>query len=454
MVCEGNGVSVPEVIETERSAPVAIPELLGRERARSVWRRRLGWIAAAAVLLSVVAFLALRRGEHGAARPAFKTEPVTVGALTVKVSVTGTLKPTNNVEVGSELSGLVAKVLVDENDHVKKGDALAQIDVSKLQDAVARSRAAVAAAEAQVLQSEATVMEARSTLDRYEQVSQLSGGKVPSRAEMDAGRANLKRAEASAAMARANVPQARATLRSDETNLGKATIRSPIDGVVLTRKVDPGQTVAATLQAPVLFTIAEDLQKMELQVDVDEADVGQVKVGQSVTFTVDAWPGRTYAGVVTRLGYGSQTKDGVVSYPAVIAVDNRDLSLRPGMTATAEIVTVTRRDALLVPNAALRFTPAPSGGAMPMPPKGPGGGGMGLMGRLLPRPPPDKAKLQPPQAPPGAAAGARVWIASDSGPTPVTVRTGATNGQVTEILGGGSLSAGTPVITEMLGSGP
>lgn len=423
-----------------------LPQLLANESTRSLRRRRLTWIAVILAGLAVGAVLVWQPCARHVDLPPFKTEPVTVGALTVKVSVTGTLKPTNNVEVGSELSGLISKVLVDENDRVKKGQVLAQFDIAKLSDAVARSRAAVAAAEAQVMQNEATVMEAQATFQRYEQVSQLSGGKVPSRAEMDAGRANLKRAEATAAMAKASVPQARASLRSDETNLGKATIRSPIDGIVLTRKIDPGQTVAATLQAPVLFTIAEDLQKMQLEVDVDEADVGQVQVGQSVTFTVDAWPGRTYRGKVTRLGFGSQTKEGVVSYPAVINVDNADLSLRPGMTATAEIVTVTRKEALLVPNAALRFAPGSEAG-LPAPPQG-----GGIMGRIMPRPPAEKPKKA--QPPPTDGGGAKVYVVGDDSshtPVAVAVKTGATNGQVTEILAG-HLTAGTQVITARSGA--
>ena len=253
------------------------------------------------------------------------------------------------------------QVLVDENDRVKKGQVLAQLDLAKLKDAVTKSRATLAAAEAQVLQAQATMEEARAQLARFKQVAELSGGKVPSKSELATAEANLKRAEANEASARASVTQARANLQSDETNLGKASIRSPIDGVVLTRKVEPGQTVAAALQAPVLFTLAEDLAKMKLQVDVDEADVGQVRVGQTATFTVDAWPGRKYTGVITRVGYGSQTKDNVVSYPTVLAVSNDDLSLRPGMTGTADIVTVTRENVLLVPNAALRFTPRAAG---------------------------------------------------------------------------------------------
>jgi len=193
----------------------------------------------------------------------------------VKVSATGNLQPTNQVDVGSELSGIVDQVLVDDNDRVKKGQVLARLDLSKLQDTVTKSRANLASAEAQVQQMQATVAEARAALARFRQVAQLSGGKVPSKSEMESAEANLKRAEANVASARASVTEARATLQSDETNLAKANIRSPIDGVVLTRKVEPGQTVAASFQAPVLFYPGEDLAKMELQVDVDEADVGQ-----------------------------------------------------------------------------------------------------------------------------------------------------------------------------------
>jgi HlyD family secretion protein len=357
--------------------------------------------------------------------------------LVVKVSATGNLQPTNKVEVSSELSGIVTEVLVDENDRVNKGQVLAQLDLSKLKDAVTKSRATLEAAEAQVLQAQATVEEARAQLARFKQVAELSGGKVPSKSEMATAEANLRRAEANEASARASVTQARANLRSDETNLGKASIRSPIDGVVLTRKIEPGQTVAAALQAPVLFTLA---------VDVDEADVGQVRVHQEATFTVDAWPGRKYTGVITRVGYGSQTKDNVVSYPTVLAVNNDDLSLRPGMTGTADIVTVTRENVLLVPNAALRFTPAvvgaPAGGS-------PGGPPGGIVGKLMPRPP-----SQPPKLPAPVTDGRpRVWVLRGGQAAPIEIQTGATNGQMTEVLGG-TLAAGTQVITEASGSQP
>lgn len=411
-------------------------------RSGGLFSGRWLWLAGALMAIAVAAWLLLRSGEDKAV-PRYTTEAATLGTLMVKVSATGNLQPTNTVDVGSELSGIVDKVYVDDNDEVKKGQILAQLDLSRLQDTVAKSRASLTAAEAQVLQAQATVAEARATLARYRQVSQLSGGKVPSRTEMDAAEANLKRAEANVASARASVTQARATLQSDETNLGKANIRSPINGVVLSRQVDPGQTVAASFQAPVLFKLAEDLTKMELQVDVDEADVGQVKVGQKATFGVDAWPGREYSAVITRVGYGARVAEGVVSYLTVLEVDNDDFSLRPGMTGTADITTLIRENVLLVPNAALRFTPAPAAAAEKQ-------SGGGVMGALMPRMPRPARKVKPP---PNASGTQRVWVLQDGEPVALDVKTGATNGRVTEVAGG-ALKAGMQTITEALDAQP
>ena len=414
------GSALKEILETRSAGPIP---------------RRWLWIAAALVLIAVAVW-SLRSGKDSAA-PSYVTEPATVGTLVVKVSATGNLQPTNQVEVGSELSGIVEQVFVDDNDEVTKGQLLARLDLSKLNDAVARSRASLAAAEAQVLQAQATVAESRAALERYRQVSKASGGKVPSRTEMDAAEANLKRAEANEASARASVVQARAQLQSNETDVRKANIRSPINGVVLLRDIEPGQTVAASFQAPVLFTLAEDLSKMELQVDVDEADVGQVQVGQHATFSVDAWPGREYSAVITRVGFGAQADEDVVSYLTVLAVTNDDLSLRPGMTGTAEITTLTRENALLVPNAALRFTPPTTETAQKK-------AGSSVVSTLMPRPPRPERKVRT-TANNGATP--RVWVVRDGQPVPIDVQTGATNGRVTEITGG-PLEAGMQVITE------
>ncbi len=368
----------------------------------------------------------------------FVSEEAVSGKLLVTASASGTLQPTKSVDVGSELSGTLASVLVQENDVVKKGQLLAQLDTAKLNDAVAKSQAALAAAEASVAQAQATVAESKASLARMQRVAELSGGKVPAKSELDTAEATLARAIASEASARADVVQARATLKTDETNLGKATIRSPVDGVVLTRKVEPGQTVAAAMTTPVLFVLAEDLSKMELQVKVDEADVGNVKNGQKATFTVSAWPGRKFPAQITRVGLGSTTTDNVVTYKTILQVSNDDLALRPGMTATASIVTAERENVLLVPNAALRFTPPGLPGAGQMPERS-------FLSRMLPGPPPQPAKTKPVAASTGGEA--KVWVMSESGPQPVALKTGVSNGRQTEVLGG-ELKAGMSVITD------
>jgi HlyD family secretion protein len=249
---------------------------------------------------------------------------------------------------------------------------------------------------------------------------------VPSQQELDTAKAVLARAQADDASARAVVSQTQATLDANRTDLTKAVIRSPINGVVLKRSVEPGQTVAASFQAPVLFTLAEDLTQMELDVDVDEADVGQVQKGQEATFTVASYPNRTFPARITDVHYGSQTVAGVVTYETVLKVDNSDLALRPGMTATAAITVKRVENALLVPNAALRFTPPVQE------PRASTGGG--LLSKILPRPP------QPaPSAREEAQSGAKqqhVWIVRNGQLDAISVTTGTTDGVMTEVTAG------------------
>lgn len=396
------------------------------------------WLLSAAALFVAVLVAVLLGSGNGAPRGQFVSEAVVRGKLLVTASASGTLQPTKSVDVGSELSGTLAAVLAQENDVVKKGQLLAQLDTAKLKDAVAKSQAAVAAADASVAQAQATVAEARAALSRMRRVAELSGGKVPARSELDTAEATLARAIASEASAHADVVQARATLKTDETNLGKATIRSPVDGVVLTRKVEPGQTVAAQMTTPVLFALAEDLAKMELQVKVDEADVGNVKPGQRATFTVSAWPGRKFPATIQRVGLGSTTTDNVVTYKTILQVNNDDLALRPGMTATASIVTAERENALLVPNAALRFTPPGAAGSGKAPERS-------FLSRLMPGPPPMPAKQKPAAVPNGGEV--RVWILGDNGPQAVPIKVGVSNGRQTEVLGG-ELAVDAQVLTD------
>lgn len=445
------GSAIPErpaeaattILDTASASPEsseALAQVLGPTTGRS--RLSRGWhglLALGVVLaLAAVGYAWLSRGTSAA--PQYRTAQVTRGNLVVSVTATGNLQPTNQVDVGSELSGTMEAVLVDVNDTVKRGQVLARLDTTRLQHELDNARGGLAASQAQVHLTAATVQETALQYKRLQSIFKSSSGTLVSQFDLDAAEAAWKRAVAANAGAIAAVAQAKAARDSDQTNLSKAIIRSPIDGVVLTRNIEPGQTVAASLQAPVLFSLAEDLSKMELQVDVDEADVGQVHDGQRATFTVDAYPGREYPAVIRRVGYGSQTKDGVVSYLTVLTVDNDDLTLRPGMTATATIVVSEQKNALLIPNAALRFTPE-TGEA-----KTESGG---FISRLLPHPPhrstPKKVKV--------TGMSRQVWVLHDGQPQAVTITTGASDGKLTEVSSG-ALQPGMPVILERLGTPP
>jgi len=406
------------------NADAALQDLLGPAGApRRWWRRRSTW-AAIALLAAGGAGLWWWLGQRqAAAAPQYQTQPATRGALTVTVTASGTLQPTTQVAIGSELSGTVASVHVDVNDRVKKGQVLVALDDARLRDQVSGSRAALAAAEAALAQARAGAVEARDSLARLRDVQQRSGGLVPSASEMAAAEAAAARAEAIVASALANVAQARATLSSNETNLRKATIRSPIDGVVLSRAAEPGNAVAASLQAVTLFTLAEDLTKMKLVVNVDEADVGQVKTGQAASFTVSAYPTRRYPARITRVGYGSTTKDNVVTYLADLSVNNDDLSLRPGMTATATITTVEHADVLLVPNAALRYTPSTA-------PAAAASAGNSIVSSMMPRPPGAGRQRS---AGTNIAQVRQVWVLDGGQPRALPVTPGVSDGRQTEV---------------------
>lgn len=289
-------------------------------------------------------------------------------------------------------------------------------------------------------------------MKRLEEVQRISGGKLPSAAELDGGRAALERAQADVQAAKASVDDAKASLVTVETDLSKAAIKSPIDGVILTRSVDPGNAVAASLQAVTLFTVAEDLKQLRLEVAVDEADVGGVQQGQTASFTVSAYPARNYPASVTRVDYGATKTDNVVTYVARLEVDNHDLSLRPGMTANATINATERKDVLLVPNAALRFTPLENGAAAAKPK-----GGTGLVGQIMPRGP---ARNRNPGGarPEGSAPGQvrKLWVLRQvdgkEQPQQLQVRTGLSDGRMTEVQSQ-ELKEGDLVITDQRAAG-
>ena len=264
------------------------------------------------------------------------------------------MQPTNQVQISSELSGTVATVNADFNDHVTKGQQLASLVTDNLQAAVALSAATLTARQADVRQAQATVDE---TAAAYARAQPLADKGLTSVGTAEAAKAAAARATAALASANANLQIAQANASIAQSDLGKANIVSPVDGIVLSRAVEVGQTVAASLQAPILFTLAEDLTKMQLQVDIDEADVGKVAEGNAATFTVEAYAGRTFPAIIEQVRYSPATVEGVVTYKAILTVDNSDLVLRPGMTATAEITVEEVKDTLLVPNAALRYAP-------------------------------------------------------------------------------------------------
>jgi HlyD family secretion protein len=431
---------------TQKTAtPADLQALLGEDHAPRWWRRPSLWIGLAVLLVVAGGLYYWQAQKASQAAPVYVTTELRQGSLTLNVSANGTLQPTRSVNVGSELSGTVKRVLVDVNDRVKAGQVMVELDASKFNDQVARSRASLTAARAQLALSQATVTESRAGLARLENVFRLSGGQVPSAAELDTARAALARAEAGEASARANVGVAQATLSTDETNLAKAAIRSPIDGVVLSRSVDPGNAVAASLQAVTLFSVAESLTQLQLEASVDEADVGTVQPGQTASFTVSAYPARRFPATIRRVAFGATTTNNVVTYTATLDVDNTDLSLRPGMTAVATIVAIERNDVLLVPNTALRFSPTTAAVA------GPSSGGGSILSKMLPRPPRGSgAKVAGTES---QAPGTRqIWVLQQGQPVAVQVQTGISDGRMTEVSGE-QVRPGMAVITDQRSAG-
>ncbi|MEO0703462.1 MAG: efflux RND transporter periplasmic adaptor subunit [Pseudomonadota bacterium] len=358
----------------------------------------------------------------------YVTAPVERAGFSVLVTATGTVEPTNLVEVSSELSGTLEKVNVDYNDTVVVGYELARLDTTTLEAQLAVSRAQLDAAIARVARARASLDDART---KFESARALDERGTTSRQAFISAQAEFRRASADLQTAQADQALAEATVDLNQATFDKACICSPIDGVILDRAVDPGQIVAATLSAPVLFTIAEDLTQMELHVDIDEADIGRVQVGNPAKFTVDAYEERRFPAEITEVRFAPQTVDGVVTYQAILTIDNSDLLLRPGMTATADITVATVTDALVVPNAALRYAPPP------VPSDADDEDRSGLLGMLIPSGPTD--------GPVGDAK--TVWVLVDDAATEVPVETGETNGRVTEILGGEILE-GDAVVTD------
>jgi HlyD family secretion protein len=414
-----------------------IDTLIGETTERSRKKRRGRYLFFLILFLLAIGSGFLIVGKREGDTVSYVTQKVETGDLTIQVTASGTLKPTNQVDISSELSGTVKTVSVDFNDQVKAGQVLARLDTSTLEARVMQAKAALLTAEAKQNEAGVTLNERITSLDRLKKLRRLSGNKAMSESDIEAAEANLARARAQLSMTDAQITEAKANLMSAETDLGKAVIYSPIDGIVLSRTVEPGQTVASSLQAPVLFTLAEDLKKMELHVDVDEADVGAVREAQKAVFTVDAYPGKNFPAHISQVRYAAQTVGGVVTYETLLTVDNTGLLLRPGMTATADIVVKKLDQILLVPNAALRFTPVDGSNKEQF--QG------GLFRALMPRFPGkrhDQANGKEKEK-----GKSRVWILKEGAPVSIAITTGETDGRMTQILEG-DLSPGMAVVTD------
>ena len=362
------------------------------------------------IVLGVVLFFVFNNSNG---KQKFVTDKITRGDIKSTVSSTGTVNAVTTVQVGTQVSGTIQKLFVDYNSPVKKGQLLAQIDPSILEAQVGQARANVLSAKANLEKSQVMLRDTKTTLERNKT---LYTKNFIAKSDLDTSETNYLSAIAQIKVAEAQVQQAQAALDSSSINLKYTKILSPVNGTVISRNIDIGQTVAASFQTPTLFTIAQDLTKMQIDTSVDEADIGKVKASQKATFTVDAYPELPFKGKVSVVRNAPITVSNVVTYNAVIVVDNTDLKLKPGMTANVSIETESKQGVLIVPNTALRFKPATSSAT------------------------PDQKKTKGPKGP-------GVWILENNKPKNVKITTGISDSNYTEVTAG-ELAEGQQVITD------
>jgi len=391
------------------------------------------------------------RWQAGDAKPKlqFETGKVEQGTIVAKVTASGTLSAIVTVQVGSQVSGRIAALFADFNSPVKKGQLIAKIDPPLFQASVDQARANLAAAQGNLAKAKVQAVDARR---QYQRQKELAARQLNAQADLDTAQATADGADAQVTASEGTVAQTRAALRSAEVNLAYTNILSPTSGTVISRNVDVGQTVAASLQAPTIFVIAEDLAKMQVDTSVSEADVGRLKAGMPASFTVDAYPGEVFRGQVRQIRNAPQTVQNVVTYDAVIDVDNPGFKLKPGMTANVTFVYAQKDDVLKVPNAALRFRPPPAllgdgkgGGAGGRPGAG---GAPGAAGGTGGGQRPGGAGGRPGEAPERRT----VWTLRNDKPEAEKIKTGISDGSFTEVVEG-ALKAGELVITDALGAG-
>lgn len=337
----------------------------------------------------------------------YKTVPLEKGEIIESVTATGTVNAVTTVKVGSQISGTIKQINVDYNSRVKKGELIALIDPVPFEVKVEDAKANLLLAKANVKKAEALMVDAKRIFERNKE---LSASDLIARSELDTSLANYEAQAASYEVAKAQLQSAEAALRLAKTNLGYTRIYSPVNGIVISRDVDVGQTIAASFQTPTLFTIAQDLTKMQIDTNVDEADIGRIRVGNKVEFSVDAYPEKTFKGEVVQIRMAPIVVQNVVTYDVVVGVDNNDLLLMPGMTANVSIITSAKRGVLKIPNAALRFSPKVA---------------------------PEKREMKGPS----------IWVLEGDKPVQLFIRTGVSNGSFTELLEG-NITEGAQIIVE------
>ncbi len=406
-----------------------IEEILGLGQGARAKRllRRIIWLGILALVMGG-GFWWYEKSQTAANLITYETSPAKIADLTVTVTATGTIQPTTQIDVSSEMSGVVRSVNVDNNSLIKKGDVLAELDSERYMAQLRSMQASIAVAEAKLADTQATLKVSDLTYAR-QQTLQRKGLVITQ--DLETASASQQRAVAAVASAQADIEIAKANLDLKQLDIDKSKILSPVDGIVLKRAVEPGQTVASSLQAPVLFTLAEDLKHMQLEANIDEADIGSVKVGQKATFTVDAFTNRSFPARIETIEFSPQSTDGVVTYKAILSVDNSDLALRPGMTATAQVIVQEVANAVLIPNAALRYAPAVVAKKESF-----------SLSRLFLPNMPKNTKSEKKTTGPGERV---VWILKDNAPVSVNVTTGATDGKMTKIVKG-DIAPDTPLV--------
>jgi HlyD family secretion protein len=411
-----------------------------------MFKSKTFWIVACVVAVAGVFGLWRFRQAKGSSQVRYDTSKVDRGRIVAKVTASGTLSAIVTVQVGSQVSGRIAELHADWNSQVKKGQLVAKIDPQLFQASVLQARANLVAAQGNLAKVKAQAVDAER---QYKRNVILSERKLIAQADLDTSQSTFDADKAAVDAAAGAVEQAKAQLSSAEVNLAYTDIISPTDGTVIARNVDVGQTVAASLQAPVLFLIAEDLRKMQVDTSVAEADIGKLQAGMKATFTVDAYPNERFLGTVRQVRNNPQTVQNVVTYDAVIDVANPDLKLKPGMTANCTFIWAERDDALRIPNAAMRFRPPADILARLNPGAGPGQQAQGAnaetaQGAGAARKGPMTGGTDPSRR--------TVWVLRSGKPQPVVIHSGVSDGSLTEVVEG-DLSAGDLVITDMSGGG-